>query len=94
MTDESTLTQGRQIPNADSEKADLLAEIERLKACAERTAKVKGKTISVEMPTPENGMRFFVSAPHLTNEETLAETLKNALVLLCEVMKGMKEAPK
>ena len=94
MSDEFTLTQGRQIPNVDSEKADLLAEIERLKACAKRTVKVKGKTISVEMPSPENGMRFFVSAPHLTNEETLAEILKNTLVLLCEVMKGMKEATK
>lgn len=63
------------------QNSELHAEIARLRECAARAAEAVGKTISVELPSAENGNRFFVTAPHDKNEQALADCIDGAIKL-------------
>jgi len=45
------------------------------------------KTLSVEMPSKENNMSFYVTAPWADSEKALAEAMKEAILGFSEVLK-------
>jgi hypothetical protein len=80
---------------AERERDEALAEVERLRQHITREA--KSKTLSVELPSQENGGNFYITAPWAVSEEKLAKEMSAVIELfgavLVEVSKRGIPAP-
>ena len=65
-------------------------DLERLRSHIVREA--KSKTISVEFPTPENGGRFYITAPWSKSEKDLAHELSSVLELWIATVQSIAES--